>query len=115
MRTCPAAAADQRSAATRAAFLTAVHVQTMSIVRISVSNGATELLASLQNERPALTGVGIWTGLAPDGSLLTLRDLCTQELYSVELSGSGTRFCRNRILKHKKLTLTDKQRCRLGR
>jgi len=115
MGTCPAPAADQRSAATRAAFLTAVHVQTMSIVRISVSNGATELLASLQNERPALTGVGIWTGLAPDGSLLTLRDLSTQELYSVELSGSGTRFCRNRILKHKKLTLTDKQRCRLGR
>jgi len=58
----------------------------LSIVRIRVSSGATEPLASLQNERPALTGVGIWTGLAPGGSLLTLRDLSTQEPYSVELS-----------------------------
>jgi Tol biopolymer transport system component len=66
-------------------FLSTVDVQTMSIVRIRVSNGATEPIANLQNERPALTGVGIWTGLAPDGSLLTLRDLSTQELYSVEL------------------------------
>lgn len=65
--------------------MSAVDVQTMSIVRIRVSNGATERIANLQNERPALTGVGIWTGLAPDGSLLTLRDLSTQELYSVEL------------------------------
>jgi hypothetical protein len=67
-------------------FLSAVDVQTMWMVRIRVSDGATEPVANLQNERPAITGVGIWTGLAPDGSLLTLRDLSTQELYSVELS-----------------------------
>jgi len=67
-------------------FLSAVDVQTMWIVRIRVSDGATEPVANLQNERPAITSVGIWTGLAPDGSLLTLRDLSSQELYSVELS-----------------------------
>jgi Tol biopolymer transport system component len=67
-------------------FLSVVDIQSMSIVRIRVSNGATEPLANLQNERAALTAAGIWAGLAPDGSLLTLRDLSTQELYSVELS-----------------------------
>ena len=39
-------------------FLSVVDVQSMSIVRIRVSNGATEPLANLQNERAALTAVG---------------------------------------------------------
>ena len=67
-------------------LLSAVDVQNMQIVRIRVSDGATEPVANLQNERPTITAVGIWTGRAPDGSLLTLRDLSTQELYSVELN-----------------------------
>ena len=54
-------------------FLSVADVQSMSIVRNRVSNGATEPLANPQNEHAALTAVGIWTGLAPDGSLLTLR------------------------------------------
>jgi hypothetical protein len=66
--------------------LSAVDLQNMWIVRIRVSDGATKPIANLLNERPTITGVGIWTGLAPDSSLLTLRDLSTQELYSVELS-----------------------------
>jgi Tol biopolymer transport system component len=72
-------------------LLSAVDVQNMRIIRIRVSDGATEPVANLQNERPAITSVGIWTGLAPDGSLLTLRDLSTQELYSVEVNSDESR------------------------
>lgn len=67
------------------AFVYAVDVPTMTFIGIRVSDGKIEPVVNLEAERLAFTGAGIWTGLAPDGSILTLRDLSTQEIYSVEL------------------------------
>jgi len=63
----------------------AVDVQTMTIERIRVSDGKRDPVVNLNSERLAFTGLGPWTGLAPDDSVLALRDLSVQEIYSVEL------------------------------
>ena len=63
----------------------AVDVQTMTIERIRVSDGRRDPVVNLNSERLAFTGLGPWTGLAPDDSVLALRDLSVQEIYSVEL------------------------------
>jgi Tol biopolymer transport system component/DNA-binding winged helix-turn-helix (wHTH) protein len=62
----------------------AIDVHAMSMVRIQI-NGRMETLASLNAERVAVTDTGIWIGLSPDDSVMTLRDLSAQELYSLEL------------------------------
>ena len=56
-----------------------------TVVRIRRSTGTIDTVADLKPERLALTGAGVWTGLAPDGSLLAIRDLSTQEIYSADL------------------------------
>jgi hypothetical protein len=66
-------------------YLYAVDVQAMTIVRIRLSNGRIDPVVNLNTERLGFTGLGPWTGLAPDDSVLALRDLSTQEIYSVEL------------------------------
>ena len=62
----------------------AIDVHAMSMVRIQI-NGRMETLANLNAERVAITDTGIWMGLSPDDSVMTLRDLSAQELYSLEL------------------------------
>jgi Tol biopolymer transport system component/DNA-binding winged helix-turn-helix (wHTH) protein len=64
--------------------LYAIDVPAMNMVRIQI-NGRMETLANLNAERVAFTDTGIWMGLSPDDSVLTLRDLSAQELYSLEL------------------------------
>jgi len=66
-------------------FLYPTDIQTMTVVRIHISDGKIDPVLDLHTDRFAFTGTGIWTGIAPDGSILTLRDLSAQELYSVEL------------------------------
>lgn len=67
------------------AYVYAVDIQATTIVRIRISDGRFEPVVSLNTERIAFTVLGPWTGLAPDDSVLTARDLSTQEIYSVEL------------------------------
>lgn len=64
----------------------AVDVQNMMIVRIRISDGRADPVVNLNTERLAFTGLGPWTGLAPDASVLALRDLGTQEIYAAELA-----------------------------
>lgn len=66
-------------------FVYAVDIPTMTIICIPINEGKIMPVVNLDAERLAFTGLGIWTGLAPDGSILTLRDLSSQEIYSVEL------------------------------
>ncbi len=54
--------------------------------RVKVGQTRSELVLELQDlRRYSLTLVGAWSGLAPDGSALFVRDLSTDEIYSLDL------------------------------
>jgi serine/threonine protein kinase/Tol biopolymer transport system component len=54
--------------------------------RVRVSDHKFELMFSLENlKRPASASFGSWTGLAPDGSFVGLRDTSTFEIYAMDL------------------------------
>ncbi len=54
--------------------------------RVKVGETRSELVVDLKDlRRYAFTLVGTWTGLAPDGSALFVRDLSTDEIYSLDL------------------------------
>ena len=54
--------------------------------RVKVGQTRSELVVDLKDlRRYSLTLVGAWSGLAPDGSALFVRDLSTDELYSLDL------------------------------
>jgi hypothetical protein len=67
------------------AYLYAQNIQGAAIVRIRISTGAIEPVANLSGERIALVGLGAWYGLTPDDSVVTIRDLSSQEIYALEL------------------------------
>jgi eukaryotic-like serine/threonine-protein kinase len=53
--------------------------------RIDIKNHQAERIASLASvKRPASRSFGAWTGLAPDGSPLALRDISTYEIYALD-------------------------------
>jgi hypothetical protein len=52
--------------------------------RVQVSDGKLGQLVSLKNIRRS--GSYLWTGLAPDGSPLLLRDVATEEIYALDLN-----------------------------
>jgi Tol biopolymer transport system component len=53
--------------------------------RIDIKNHQAERIASLASvKRPASQSFGAWTGLAPDGSPLALRDISTYEIYALD-------------------------------
>jgi Tol biopolymer transport system component len=54
-----------------------------AFARVRISDLKLERLVSLKNLRRA--GLFGWTGLAPDGSLLLLRDVGTEEIYALDL------------------------------
>jgi eukaryotic-like serine/threonine-protein kinase len=57
-----------------------------SFRRVKVGQTRSELVVDLKDlRRYAFTLVGTWTGLAPDGSALFVRDLSTDEIYSLDL------------------------------
>jgi len=57
-----------------------------SLRRVKVGQTRSELVVDLTGlRRYAFTLVGTWTGLAPDGSALFVRDLSTDEIYSLDL------------------------------
>jgi eukaryotic-like serine/threonine-protein kinase len=55
-----------------------------SIFRVQPSNGKLERLFSLDGFQPASGPFGIWSGLAPDGTPLLVRDASIQEIYALD-------------------------------
>ena len=55
-----------------------------AIERIRVSDGKTEIVASLAGVRQTGFRNAVWTGLTPDNDPLILRDVGTEELYSLD-------------------------------
>jgi Tol biopolymer transport system component/DNA-binding winged helix-turn-helix (wHTH) protein len=57
-----------------------------AIVRIRLLDGAIEQVADLKGVRQTGFRSGFWMGLTPDDSPLVLRDIGTEEIYSLDLS-----------------------------
>jgi len=57
-----------------------------AIERIRLLDGAIELVADLKGVRQTGFRSGFWMGLTADGSPLVLRDIGTEEIYSLDLS-----------------------------
>jgi Tol biopolymer transport system component/DNA-binding winged helix-turn-helix (wHTH) protein len=57
-----------------------------AILRMRIPGGATEQIASLKGVRQTGYRGGFWLGLAPDNSPLMLRDIGTEEIYSLDLT-----------------------------
>jgi eukaryotic-like serine/threonine-protein kinase len=56
-----------------------------AIYRVQVKDHKLERIASLKDvKRPTSVSLGGWTGLAPDDSLLALRDISTYEIYALD-------------------------------
>jgi Tol biopolymer transport system component len=56
-----------------------------AIMRVAVPGGKLERVASLKEMRRPTGALGLWSGLAPDGSPLTIRYIGTQEIYAFEV------------------------------
>ncbi|HEX2597455.1 MAG TPA: hypothetical protein VHL05_01715, partial [Terriglobales bacterium] len=52
--------------------------------RLRVPDGEIERVVSLKNIHRFLPIWGEWSGLAPDGSPLFVRDISTQEIYALD-------------------------------
>jgi len=57
-----------------------------AILRMQIPDGATELIANLKGVRQTGYRGGFWMGLTPDDSPLVLRDVGTEEIYSLDLT-----------------------------
>ncbi|MBV9889036.1 MAG: serine/threonine-protein kinase, partial [Acidobacteria bacterium] len=55
-----------------------------SFFRVQISGGKPERLFSLDGFQPAGGPFGIWSGLAPDGTPLVVRDASIQEIYALD-------------------------------
>jgi Tol biopolymer transport system component len=55
------------------------------LLRVRISDGTVEEVAGLKNVRSATGPFGQWSGLAPDGSPLVMRDTGTQEIYALDV------------------------------
>jgi Tol biopolymer transport system component len=53
--------------------------------RLRISDRKAERLVSLKDIQRVDSGLGSWTGLAPDDSPLTLREIGTQEIYALDV------------------------------
>jgi serine/threonine protein kinase/Tol biopolymer transport system component len=56
-----------------------------TLMRVRVGDGRVEEVAKLKDIRMVFGAFGSWRGLAPDDSLLVLRDVGTQEIYALDL------------------------------
>jgi Tol biopolymer transport system component/predicted Ser/Thr protein kinase len=56
-----------------------------AIIKFNISNGKVEQVVSLGNiSRPEVAYGGTWSGLTPNDSVLVMRDMGTQEIYSMD-------------------------------
>jgi Tol biopolymer transport system component len=58
---------------------------TQALLRVGISDGKLEEVASLKDVRRAAGPFAQWAGLTPDGSPLVLRDTGTQEIYALDV------------------------------
>jgi hypothetical protein len=56
-----------------------------ALYRVRIRDHKLEKIVSLKGIRPTIGVAGTWCGLAPDDSPLVLRDVGTQEIYSLDL------------------------------
>jgi Tol biopolymer transport system component len=57
-----------------------------AVYRVPVHGGKRELVVDFKDlRRPVVTNWAFWFGLAPDDSVLTMRDLGTQEIYAFDV------------------------------
>jgi eukaryotic-like serine/threonine-protein kinase len=59
--------------------------QEPAVSRVRIANGKVEEVTSLKDMRQTGFRGGVWMGLAPDDSPLVLRDVGTEEIYSLDL------------------------------
>jgi Tol biopolymer transport system component len=59
--------------------------KTDDLVRVSVPNGKMERLRSIKEVPRGFDPWEFWIGLAPDDSLLLMRDRSTQEIYRMDV------------------------------
>ena len=59
--------------------------KTDDLVRVAVANGKMERLLSLKEVPRGFDPGEFWIGLAPDDSLLLMRDRSTQEIYGLDV------------------------------
>jgi Tol biopolymer transport system component len=52
--------------------------------RVQIADGEVRRILSLNNIRRFFSQWGEWSGLAPDGSPLLVRDISTQEIYALD-------------------------------
>jgi Tol biopolymer transport system component len=57
-----------------------------AFIRVRISDGKMEEVASLKGVRRAAGHFGPWAGLAPDDSPLIMRDTGTQEIYALDVT-----------------------------
>jgi serine/threonine protein kinase/Tol biopolymer transport system component len=56
-----------------------------SYVRIKLGETKSESVVSLKDLRRYFGSVGVWSGLAPDGTPIFVRDISTQEIYALDV------------------------------
>lgn len=61
-----------------------IGTEQVGIFRVRVRDGKIERLASSPNF-PLAGNYGVWTGLAPDGSILLLREVGTSDVYALDV------------------------------
>jgi eukaryotic-like serine/threonine-protein kinase len=69
----------------KSAFIDTVMTKNPILRRIRLGAHTAEDLVDLHQLRRYTSPFGMWTGIAPDGSPLFIRDISTQEIYAVEL------------------------------
>ncbi len=57
----------------------------LSYRRVKVGETKSGVAVSLKNLRRYFGSVGFWSGLAPDGTALFVRDISTQEIYALDV------------------------------
>jgi eukaryotic-like serine/threonine-protein kinase len=57
----------------------------LSYRRLRVGETKSEVVVSLKNLRRYFGSVGFWSGLAPEGTALFVRDISTQEIYALDV------------------------------
>jgi Tol biopolymer transport system component len=53
--------------------------------RLKVGDTKSEEAVSLKNLRRYFSSIGLWSGLAPDGTPIFVRDISTQEIYALDV------------------------------
>ncbi len=76
---------EARAASALNLYFDSTYSNDQSYRRIKVGETKSESAVSLKNLRRYFGTVGSWSGLAPDGTPLFVRDISTQEIYALDV------------------------------